>query len=721
MNKKDPPQILHSPFGFHHPYQQEPYERTPRQPVAGQEVLLNVATTPFDAFYRLYAQWQLNGDHTEFQAEGSIKNQDDGQRFWTIELPPFSYCDRVSYRIFGDHAGQLIQTDSFEFSVAGWIKTGALLRHQSFEDRLLLEMATEMPGLRLCLVLSVDDNYRLWLEWTPVNDGIRLDPEKQPSPEINPDLDLELGPWRVCVNQDPALLSISRPGAGRFLSETQAEQLLLDAQGAVKQISCMFDSPQEEAFYGFGERFNALDQRGQTLDVCVHAQFGNQGKRTYIPMPFFVSSQRYGFYLDTSRRVYYDMASSQDDAWSFQANLGASESLKGCLITKDNLWDIVCDFQRLSRQAALPPPWAFGLWMSSNDWNSQEMVLEQLSLAQAHQIPATVLVIEAWSDESTFYVWNDAQYKPKPSGEPFHLADFTFPPQGRWPDPKELIDSLHEAGMRVVLWQIPVLKQLLEADRKLGHHPQHDADEAYMIEKGYCVQWPDGKPYRIPPAWFVGSLVMDFTYADAVEWWMSKRAYLLEEMGVDGFKTDGGEHLWGDDLVFHDGRTNDELWNQYPLLYQGAYARLLQDHRQGDSLLFSRSGFTGCQAFPCHWAGDEYSTWEAFRSSILAGLNLGVSGVPFWGWDIAGFGGGLPDPDLYLRATAMAVFCPIMQYHSDFNDRRLPSRDRTPWNVQAVTGDQEVLPVFRKFVNLRMNLVPYIASEALAPARPACR
>jgi|GEM_PF-2886877 len=88
--------------------------------------------------------------------------------------------------------------------------------------------------------------------------------------------------------------------------------------------------------------------------------------------------------------------------------------------------------------------------------------------------------------------------------------------------------------------------------------------------------------------------------------------------------------------------------------------------------------------------------------------------LAYWLRDIAGFGGGLPDPDLYLRATAMAVFCPIMQYHSDFNDRRLLSRDRTPWNVQAVTGDQEVLPVFRKFVNLRMNLVPYIASEALA-------
>jgi len=97
---------------------------------------------------------------------------------------------------------------------------------------------------------------------------------------------------------------------------------------------------------------------------------------------------------------------------------------------------------------------------------------------------------------------------------------------------------------------------------------------------------------------------------------------------------------------------------------------------------------------------------------ILAGLNAGISGIPFWGWDLAGFGGEIPSAELYLRATAMAAFCPIMQYHSEYNEHREPCRDRTPWNIQERTCDADVIPVFRKYANVRMNLLPYIYSEA---------
>ena len=142
------------------------------------------------------------------------------------------------------------------------------------------------------------------------------------------------------------------------------------------------------------------------------------------------------------------------------------------------------------------------------------------------------------------------------------------------------------------------------------------------------------------------------------------------------------------------------------------------------TVTFSRAGFTGSAAVPCHWAGDEDSTWEAFRSSISAGLTAGASGLFFWGWDLAGFSGPVPDPELYLRATAMACFCPIMQYHSEYNHHRLPSRDRTPWNVAEQTGDERVLTLFRRFVLLRERLVPYLAEQAdaaLASGKPLMR
>ena len=221
----------------------------------------------------------------------------------------------------------------------------------------------------------------------------------------------------------------------------------------------------------------------------------------------------------------------------------------------------------------------------------------------------------------------------------------------------------------------------------------------------------DGQPYRNPAFWFRDALIPDFTRPEATDWWLAKRAYLLDEMGIDGFKTDGGEHLQGRDLLAHDGRRGAELVNAYPNLYVGAYHRFARERRGGDALTFSRAGHTGAGAFPAHWAGDENSTWEAFRRSIVAGLSAGLSGVPFWGWDIAGFSDDLPSAELYLRATAMAAFSPIMQYHSEHNPSG-PSRDRTPWNVARHTGDDRIIPLVRFFARLRMNLLPYIISEA---------
>ena len=118
-----------------------------------------------------------------------------------------------------------------------------------------------------------------------------------------------------------------------------------------------------------------------------------------------------------------------------------------------------------------------------------------------------------------------------------------------------------------------------------------------------------------------------------------------------------------------------------------------------DGVTFSRAGFTGAGSAPCHWAGDENSTWEAFRASIVAGLTAGVSGVPFWGWDLAGFSGEIPSVELYVRAAAMAALCPIMQYHSEFNHHRLPSNDRTPWNIAERHGDERAITLYRRFAD----------------------
>jgi alpha-glucosidase (family GH31 glycosyl hydrolase) len=89
-------------------------------------------------------------------------------------------------------------------------------------------------------------------------------------------------------------------------------------------------------------------------------------------------------------------------------------------------------------------------------------------------------------------------------------------------------------------------------------------------------------------------------------------------------------------------------------------------------------------------------------------MSAGASGVAFWGWDLAGFSGELPSAELFKRSTAMATFCPIMQYHSEHNEHREPLADRTPWNVAEHRDDPDVNVVYRFYARLRMNLVPFL-------------
>jgi alpha-glucosidase (family GH31 glycosyl hydrolase) len=330
----------------------------------------------------------------------------------------------------------------------------------------------------------------------------------------------------------------------------------------------------------------------------------------------------------------------------------------------------------------------------------------------SYNIPATAIVLEQWADEATFYIFSDAQYTPKANGGVFNYSDFHF--TGKWTDPRAAVKYVHDKGVKVTLWQVPLMKF------QSPLIAQQSNDQQYATAQGYAVKDPTQKDgaYLIPngSGWFDNSLLLDFTNAAAVNWWMKQRQYLMlpyEQggVGIDAWKCDGGEMVWGSNsTVFSNGKTGDAMRNAYPGVYVKSYNDAIRAANPAGAT-FSRSGSTGAQQTGIYWAGDQDSSFTAFNEAVRAGLSAGLSGVSNWSWDLAGFSGSLPSAELYKRAVEMATFGSIMQFHSEKSDASL-HQARTPWNIQQQDNDPTVIAHFARYANIRMNLLPYIYSEA---------
>lgn len=485
------------------------------------------------------------------------------------------------------------------------------------------------------------------------------------------------------------------------IRRTEAEKLVIDVP--------------YQGVYGLGEKFDSVNQKGKTVETQVIEKFCNQGNISYCVTPFFITDSGLGIYIKTGKKT---VISLQDEI--------ICEIPKEAEVTvfTGSIGEIIQDYVGLFQKPKLPPRYAFGIWVSANHWNCEADVDRLLAELEEYRFPASVIVLEAWSDEATFYIWNGAEYKPEKSKEGFSYEDFDFRNSPYWKDPKGMIEKLHEKGKKLVLWQIPVFKGM-EPDRT---SEQLDLDKEYAIEHGLAVLNKDGTPYEIPEGnWFEGSYIPDFTNEKTREFWFRKRQYLTD-IGVDGFKTDGGEFIYSKDVLLSDRTDGEEGKNQYCQDYINAYSHFITE----DQVLFSRAGYAGASGTPILWAGDHQSTNDELKNVLRAALSSAMSGILFWSFDIGGFAGPLPSLDLYRRSTQMAVFTPVMQWHSEPDGGQfrelMPgaegNNERSPWNIAMAYNKPEFIEEMRYWHMLREALLPYIyesAQTAVRESRPMMR
>ncbi len=617
------------------PFEDCGYARVPYQPLTGQEIMLDCLC---DA-----GQPSLDMDGAAVPAPRSL-----GENRWRFLLPAFEQPCRLRYRFRS------------EKEASAWYEVDVL---RSVTVRSPVEAGMGwlklLPGVYLS-VSAREDGYALRLTTARPEDG---------------------APALQASSSDEEGLGVLPLIHGRRVRLFEAV-LGLRADGSVAYYELALQGAQRHV-YATGERFDAVDQMGRGSCGQVVEHFTRQGEWTYLPVPAFWTDAGFGLYRATGRSVRMRFEST------LRVASAVSPGMTDYLLTGTPAEQLQ-SYLRLTGEPFLPPEWAFGLWISANGWRCDADVDEQLEKLRQNRCPASVMVLEAWSDESTFYRWSDA-----------------------WPDPAATVRRIRDAGLHLILWQIPVLKSLCDCPNREA--VRRDREEA--LAQGWVVRHTDGEPYVIPERWFEGSLLPDFTHPAACEWWFSKRDPLLA-MGVEGFKTDGGEFLFGSDFSLADGTEGLAAHNLFPMQYLRAYHDWMK-RRGVRGLTFSRAGYAGAQSVGVHWAGDQLSTWPELRAQLTAGLSAGLSGVLFWGFDIGGFAGELPDAELYLRATAFACFCPIMQWHAEPRSGQFYAthgaafnNDRSPWNLADKLGNPALLETACAFARLRETLRPYLWEEA---------
>ena len=352
------------------------------------------------------------------------------------------------------------------------------------------------------------------------------------------------------------------------------------------------------------------------------------------------------------------------------------ERLQYFVLVGDGPAGVLERYTALTGRPPRVPAWSYGTWLSTSfttDYD-ETTVTSFIDGMLERDLPLSVFHFDCfWMRE-------------------FHWTDFEWDSRV-FPDPEGMLRRLHDRGLRVCVWINPYIAQR----SKLF---------AEAAERGYLVTRPDGTVWQWD-LWQAGMGLVDFTNPAATAWYQDHLRRLTAQ-GVDSFKTDFGERI-PTDVVWHDGSDPEAMHNWYTQLYNAAVAEVL-DEDGDEAVVFARSATVGGHRHPVHWGGDSSSSYESMAETLRGGLSLAFGGFAYWSHDIGGFEG-MPDAGVFKRWTAFGMLTTHSRFHG--------SSYRVPWAF-----DEEAVAVTRRFIKLKLSLMPYLlaaADEASRTGLPVMR
>ena len=458
----------------------------------------------------------------------------------------------------------------------------------------------------------------------------------------------------------------------------------------VEATGIAFRAKRGERYLGFGERSNAINQRGNVIENYVGEGTYQPGEyaavslfvpswsirdrtdATYFPMPWLLSTRGYGVLLGNTETSYFRLGTDNPGAWSVEAN---TSHLSVRVLAGPRPRAVL---RRLTTVTGVQPeptaPWFLGPWFQTGHDNTEPEERRHAQELRAADAPVSVA---------------ETHMRHLPCGGQ----------QGLEAQERDRTRWFHRHGFAILTY----------FQEKICTDYQPAYDRAVAMDA--LIERPDGSDYvydayagdRTPPSAEIAQI--DFTTRGGAGFYSS----LLREAyahGYDGWMEDFGEAT-PPDSVTADGQPGTVHHNLYPVPYHRAGWEFARRQRRPIAR-FVRSGWTGVHPYAqIVWGGDPSAAWgfDGLRSAIYNGLTMGLSGIGIWGSDIGGFHSlGLTrlTPELLIRWIQFGALSPIMRTKSEGIE--IPEYDRPQiW-------DPEILPTWRRYAKFHTQLYPYLVA-----------
>ncbi len=445
------------------------------------------------------------------------------------------------------------------------------------------------------------------------------------------------------------------------------------------RLTVRFESCDGERIFGMGQ----YQQPYLNLKNCC-LELAHRNSQASVP--FMLSDRGYGFLWNNPAigHVTFGKNVTEWEACS-------TKQMDYWITAGDTPAQIEEAYAKVTGTVPMMPDYVMGFWQCKLRYQTQEELLEVARGYRDRGVPVDVIVCD-------YFHWPNQ-------------GDWKFDPD-YWPDPKAMVDELKEMGMELMVSVWPTVDAYSE------NYPK-------MEEEGLLVRSEHGKA--------IGQLgdaaLIDPTNPETRKFVWDKIKKNYYDLGIRIFWLDEAEPEYtGYEYVhyrYHSG-SDMETGNIYPREYARMAYEGMEEQGQKNILNLLRCAWAGSQKYGALvWSGDIDSSFRSLRNQFAAGLNMGISGIPWWTTDIGGFhGGNIYDDDfkeLLVRWFEFGTFCPVMRLHGYREPMKPPlgttggGKSNSGAENEIWSYGEQVYEICRKYIFLREKMRPYI-KELMAAA-----